>query len=296
MLEIIRSGQTEMARTDSTHTWSPLERLPAELLLKIFLCLPIKDLKSVSLSSYRLYDTTSTEVLWKNATIRKIKVRKNGIQPVLRKRYKTLVSIDLSGIFCVSPSDFSSMMTFIKCSHIKHLNLSCVKMETNRSPRQMPCNKALSKVDPALLSDAVTTLESVNLSGTYLEIIQIIAIFEKILLGTKLTNLVMGGINLVEVPVDLFVNALSKINRVELFETNVSYQNGLYNSFKESQIFGIFRKLEEETVLAWISVFWQNFKEGCAFLKNVNFCSVVNSKMKCCVHLCGMVGTHVLSK
>ena len=45
----------------TTKSWSHLERLPAELLLKIFLYLPIKDLKSVSLASYRLYDITSTE-------------------------------------------------------------------------------------------------------------------------------------------------------------------------------------------------------------------------------------------
>ena len=45
----------------TTKSWSYLERLPAELLLKIFLCLPIKDLKSVSLVSYRLYDNISTE-------------------------------------------------------------------------------------------------------------------------------------------------------------------------------------------------------------------------------------------
>ena len=228
------------------------------------------------------------EALWKNAVIKKYQVRKKGIQPVLRKRYKTLVSIDLSGIFCISTDDFTEMMTFIKASSIKNVNLSCVRMESNRLPRQMPCNTALSKVDANLLADAVNTLESVNLSGTYLETLQIVAIFEKTLVATKLIKFVIGGINLVGVPTDLFVNALSKINQVEVFETNVLYPN----SFTESQIFGLFRKLEGATVLRTLSVFWQNFEKGCAFLKDVEFCTVVNQKMQYCY----LVGIHTLNK
>ena len=199
-----------------------------------------------------------------------------------------LVSIDLSGIFCISTDDFTEMMTFIKASSIKNVNLSCVRMESNRLPRQMPCNKALSKVDANLLADAVNTLESVNLSGTYLETLQIVAIFEKTLVATKLIKFVIGGINLVGVPTDLFVNALSKINQVEVFETNVSYRN----SFMDSQIFGLFRKLKGATVLRTLSVFWENFEKGCAFLKDVEFCTVVNQKMQCC----DFVGIHTLNK
>ena len=180
------------------------------------------------------------------------------------------------------------MMTFIKASSIKNVNLSCVRMESNRLPRQMPCNTALSKVDANLLADAVNTLESVNLSGTYLETLQIVAIFEKTLVATKLIKFVIGGINLVGVPTDLFVNALSKINQVEVFETNVLYPN----SFTESQIFGLFRKLEGATVLRTLSVFWRNFKKGCAFLKDVEFCTVVNQKMQYCY----LVGIHTLNK
>ena len=55
--------------TPNTNSWSHLERLPAEVLLKIIPFLTIKDLKSLSLASYRLYDVTSTEELWKNAVI-----------------------------------------------------------------------------------------------------------------------------------------------------------------------------------------------------------------------------------
>ena len=260
--------------TPTTNSLSHLESLPDELLLKIIPFLTIKDLKSLSLASYRLFDVTSTEELWESVVIRKYQVRKNGIQPVLKKRFKTLISLDLSGVFCISTADFTALMTFIKVSSIKNVNLSLVKIEKDRFPRQMPCNKAL---DANLLADAVNALESVDLSGTCLEILQTLAIFEKIISATKLMKLVIGGINLIGVPTDLFVNALSRINQVELFESHMN-NNGFYNSFCESQILGLFRKLEEVTVLRSLSVSKYNtsyyFKEFKEALKDVQLCTV----------------------
>ena len=265
--------------TPTTNSLSHLESLPDELLLKIIPLLTIKDLKSLSLASYRLFDVTSTEELWESVVIRKYQVRKNGIQPVLKKRFKTLISLDLSGVFCISTADFTALMTFIKVSSIKNVNLSLVKMEKDRPPRQMPCNKALSKVDANLLADAVNALESVDLSGTCLEILQILAIFEKIISATKLMKLVIGGINLIGVPTDLFVNALSRINQVELFESHMN----IYNSFCESQILGLFRKLEEVTILRSLSVSKYNtsyyFKEFKEALKDVQLCTVDHEVM-----------------
>ena len=265
--------------TPTTNSLSHLESLPDELLLKIIPLLTIKDLKSLSLASYRLFDVTSTEELWESVVIRKYQVRKNGIQPVLKKRFKTLISLDLSGVFCISTADFTDLMTFIKVSSIKNVNLSLVKMEKDRPPRQMPCNKALSKVDANLLADAVNALESVDLSGTCLEILQILAIFEKIISATKLMKLVIGGINLIGVPTDLFVNALSRINQVELFESHMN----IYNSFCESQILGLFRKLEEVTILRSLSVSKYNtsyyFKEFKEALKDVQLCTVDHEVM-----------------
>ena len=268
--------------TPTTNSLSHLESLPDELLLKIIPFLTIKDLKSLSLASYRLFDVTSTEELWESVVIRKYQVRKNGIQPVLKKRFKTLISLDLSGVFCISTADFTALMTFIKVSSIKNVNLSLVKIEKDRFPRQMPCNKALSKVDANLLADAVNALESVDLSGTCLEILQTLAIFEKIISATKLMKLVIGGINLIGVPTDLFVNALSRINQVELFESHMN-NNGSYNSFSESQILGLFRKLEEVTVLRSLSVSKYNtsyyFKEFKEALKDVQLCTVDHEVM-----------------
>ena len=239
-------------------------------------------MKSLSLASYRLFDVTSTEELWESVVIRKYQVRKNGIQPVLKKGFKTLISLDLSGVFCISTADFTALMTFIKVSSIKNVNLSLVKIEKDRFPRQMPCNKALSKVDANLLADAVNALESVDLSGTCLEILQILAIFEKIISATKLMKLVIGGINLIGVPTDLFVNALSRINQVELFESHMN-NNGFYNSFCESQILGLFRKLEEVTILRSLSVSKYNtsyyFKEFKEALKDVQLCTVDHEVM-----------------
>ena len=265
--------------TPTTNSLSHLESLPDELLLKIIPLLTIKDLKSLSLASYRLFDVTSTEELWESVVIRKYQVRKNGIQPVLKKRFKTLISLDLSGVFCISTADFTALMTFIKVSSIKNVNLSLVKIEKDRFPRQMPCNKALSKVDANLLADGVNALESVDLSGTCLEILQILAIFEKIISATKLMKLVIGGINLIGVPTDLFVNALSRINQVELFESHMN----IYNSFCESQILGLFRKLEEVTILRSLSVSKYNtsyyFKEFKEALKDVQLCTVDHEVM-----------------
>ena len=265
--------------TPTTNSLSHLESLPDELLLKIIPLLTIKDLKSLSLASYRLFDVTSTEELWESVVIRKYQVRKNGIQPVLKKRFKTLISLDLSGVFCISTADFTALMTFIKVSSIKNVNFSLVKIEKDRFPRQMPCNKALSKVDANLLADAVNALESVDLSGTCLEILQILAIFEKIISATKLMKLVIGGINLIGVPTDLFVNALSRINQVELFESHMN----IYNSFCESQILGLFRKLEEVTILRSLSVSKYNtsyyFKEFKEALKDVQLCTVDHEVM-----------------
>ena len=285
--------------TPYTNSWSHLERLPAEVLLKIIPFLTIKDLKSLSLASYRLYDVTSTEELWKNAVISKYQVRKNGIQPVLNKRFKTLVSLDFSGVFSISTADFTDLMTFIKVSSIKNVNLSLVKMEKDRPPRLMPCNKALSKMDANLLADAVNTLESVNLSGTYLETLQILAIFEKIISDTKLIKLVIGGINFIGVPTDLFMNALSRINQVEVFKSNVN-NNGLNDSIWESQILALFRKLEEVTVLRSLSVslytsssYFDDFKEA---LKDVQFCTVYHEVMPGQFGMPGQYGRFILNK
>ena len=285
--------------TPNTNSWSHLERLPAEVLLKIISFLTIKDLKSLSLASYRLYDVTSTEELWKNVVISKYQVRKNGIQPVLNKRFKTLVSLDFSGVFSISTADFIDLMTFIKVSSIKNVNLSLVKMEKDRPPRQMPCNKALSKVDANLLADAVNTLESVNLSGTYLETLQILAIFEKIISDTKLIKLVIGGINFNGVPIDLFVNALSRINQVEVFKSNVN-NNGSYDSIWESQILALFRKREEVTVLRSLSVslhtssfYFEDFKEA---LKDVQFSTVYHEVMPDQFGMPGQYGRFILNK
>ena len=275
-----------------TENWSHIESLSPEVMLEIFSYLSIKDLKTISMTSYRLYDVVSTENLWKNAVIKKRKVMKNGMQPILKKKFKTLVSIDLSGIFCIKTDDFTKLMKFIKESSIQNLNLSCVKMENQRFPRQMPCNKALSKVDSSLLAEAVNVLESVNLSGTYLETKQIIEIFRKMLTRTKLTRLIVGGINFYNVPIDLFSDALTKINEVELFETNVSYQS-FKNSFTESQIFSLCQKLEEAPVLKKISVFWQSFNKGCTFLRENGFDAVLNCGKQYCDR---MVGFHILVK
>ena len=96
-----------------------------------------------------------------------------------------------------------------------------------------------------------------NLSGTYVTTDQSTAIFQQILGGTNLTSLSIGGLKLREVPVDLFVSALVKIKKVELFATITTSGDNVTGE----QVKALLLKLQGRTVLETLDLDERSFRE-----------------------------------
>jgi len=212
--------------------------------------------------STRLYTMASTPTLWANVRVCKRSIRKYGIDELLAiRRYQGLVSLDLSGMMGLTTAQFKNLLNFSLKSKLKSLDLSSVKMDYAafyiKLPKQMPCTGALANISPALLAKAVNRLETVNLSGTYVTTDQATAIFQQILVASNLTDLSIGGLKLREVPVDLFVNALVKIKRVELFATITTSGDNVTGE----QVKALLLKLQSKTVLETLDLDERSFRE-----------------------------------
>lgn len=241
---------------------SLFEILPDELILMILWKLSLQDINRLALVSRRLYAMASTPKLWANMIVAKRNFRKHGIDHLLTiKRFQDLVSLDLSGMMGLTTAQFKKLLNFSLKSKLKWLDLSSVKMDYSKFyiklPKQMPCTGALANISPDLLARAVNRLEMVNLSGTYVTLEQATAIFKQILVSTNLAHLSIGGLRLREVPVDLFVNALAKIKRVNIFATITTSGDNV----SKVQVKALLLKLQEKTVLKTLDLDMRSFLE-----------------------------------
>jgi len=241
---------------------SMFELLPDELILMILYNLSLPDINRMAVVSSRMFAIASTPKLWANMVVAKKTIRKLGIDHLLNiKRFQDLVSLDLSGMMGLSTAQFKKLLNFSLKSKLKSLDLSSVKMDYAnfyiKLPKQMPCTGALANISPDLLARAVNRLEIVNLSGTYVTLEQALAIFKQILVSTNLSELSIGGLRLREVPVDLFVNALAKIKKVEIFATITTSGDNV----SRVQVKALLLKLQEKTVLKTLDIDGRSFRE-----------------------------------
>lgn len=233
---------------------SPFELLPTELLLMISTYLRFQDINIVAGLSKRLYDVASTPNLWSKCIISKKKIRKKGIDKLLDiKRFQNIITLDLSCMMGFSADQYKKLLNFCLNSKLKSLDLSCVKRDIidtrgYKQQKQLPCTGKLAEISPVLVGKAINRLESANLSGTYLTTKQAQAIFEEILVSTNLLSLSMGGVKLGQIPTSLFVNALCKVRKVEIFRTT-TYDGQNPELVSRDQSKQLLEKLQNKTVL-----------------------------------------------
>jgi len=291
-----------------------INALPAEMLIKVFSFVPVRDRKNVVLVSKRWREVGEDPSLWTWCRIRVYS--KDDIHNLSMRRLKHIQEIQISANITNNYNTFGNWKAILlavnKLHRLKKLdfsynNLSSVepellarvvnKMEdvklwklTNDQLQALftaMCQNSqlkkldldgnnLSSVEPELFGRAVNRLEDVNLGGTSLTNLQKMAIFTSMSLNSQLKKLDLTRINLSSVDSELFARGITKLQEFNSFLTNITID----------QLNSLFTALSRNTQLKKLSVFSNNLSSvdpellarGVTRLEDVYFTNITNEQ------------------
>ena len=233
------------------------DKLPGEMLEKIFQLLPPRDLMSVVEVCRRWRETGEAPALW--AWVRLMVTRHNQsympemldtrrlqtahsitvmhfvseelLQAIVRHR--GLKKIDMSHVHLsiyLEPGLLTTTVTKMEIVAIRNTSLTSQLWEalltgicgdTNISSLDISYN-TLSSIGPTLLVTAVNKLKTVNMRGTDLTSQQLEALFTAISRDTNINSLDISGNILSSIVPTLLVTAVNKLKTVTMYDTDLT--------------------------------------------------------------------------
>jgi len=195
--------------------------LPRELWQMVLADVTPGDLCNVTRTSSQMNDMASWPELWKGMKVNVKKVRENGLPELYSiKRFKKITKIDLSGMDFTS-EELSRLLTDIPESPLKNVDLSNVAFVNVIRLKTIGETRLRKKVPAELLASSISSLQTINLGNAQLTSDQAVKILEASLSCRTLINLTLGGVNLKRVKSGLLAKAVSRLQTVNLAETNL---------------------------------------------------------------------------
>jgi len=187
--------------------FDPLELVPLEIWLRILDNLASKYICNVAQVSKAMASLANDPILWskRGASVKKRKIWSNGFDFLDIPRFSKLARLDLSSQVFGEVISFEKLESLF--SHITSLN-SVVELNLSKV--------SMNEVCPALLGEAVSLLQKIDLSYTGLSTPQSQEILKNMKTSTTLCSVVLRGVDLSDVSPTLLSDGLSKAASIDL--------------------------------------------------------------------------------
>jgi len=263
-----------------------IDGLPAEMLIRIFHCLPPRDRKKIVLVSKIWRDIGEDPTLWnwcrvvvrQKGDINSFSIRRlQQIQEICLNtggnweagdwetifevvvRLPMLKKLDFLGdnyLSTVGPELFGSVVTRIEDVNLINSKLTndqkralFTAMDLDSQMKKLNLNgNNLYSLEPELFARVVTRLESANLGGTNLTNEQKLALFMEMSLNSQMKKLDLACNNLSDVDSELFARVVTRLEDLNLCFTNITNQ----------QKVALFTKISKNTQLKKLNLACNN--------------------------------------
>ena len=240
----------------SNKTYFAIEKLPHELILRIFSFLSFKDLNILNQVSPWMYHMAMDPVLWRNFVL---EVQPEFLEIMLEiPRLSKLRQVHLSENNKTSLCDFGRKKDFSHILRQKHRNKervfqdafeTLISKENVEDLRITTCiGRSLSGVPSEILSKALNQMSNIDIESTQISPNQIKDFFVKMMRKTKIRKMNCKRKDLSIVPPDQIANSVNKLESANICFTNLI----------DSQTREIFRQISSDTKLEKLDISYNN--------------------------------------